>query len=120
MKIALNRCFGGFSLSKECLKMVFDGLGDDERKRLFEKPWMKNPNADPGDYVLVIDGMCWHPKYDSVEFRTHHWVIRCIEELGIRANGPCADIEISNIVSEIEINDYDGRESVSVVGGKYV
>lgn len=119
MRIALNRCFGGFSLSKECLEMIFNNISVDERKKLFNNPYIYYPDRYHSEGELVVDGMVWYPRYHSVEFRTNEWVIKAIECLGERANGQCADIEISNIVSEIEISDYDGKESVRVGGRRY-
>ena len=83
MKIAINRDYGGFSLSEEA------------------KKWL---------------GDCDKIEYDSTENRTNPRLIACIEELGAKANGRCADIKIVEIpdrcLVDWEIDYYDGYETV--------
>ena len=84
MKIAINRCWGGFGLSKKALQYLgseWDGYGyrcDDNRIRMNAK------------------------------------LIECIEKLGEKANGECSEIKIVEIPDDVEwyIDDYDGMESV--------
>lgn len=84
MKIAINKCYGGFSLSKkayEYLGIEWDGYGFD---------------------------------YNDYDKRTDPTLIKCIEELGKKASGNGSDIKIIEIPDgiEYEIDDYDGIETV--------
>ena len=84
MKIAINKCYGGFSLSKEAYEYMgleWDGYGSD---------------------------------FKPVGKRTDEKLIECIEKLGKKANGMCASLRIVNIPDEIEyeIDNYDGFETV--------
>jgi len=84
MKIAINKCFGGFSLSKKAYEFLgkkWDGYGFD---------------------------------YSAPEKRTDEKLIECIEKLGHKANGGLAKIVIVDIPDHVdfEIQDYDGIESV--------
>jgi len=85
MKVAINRCWGGFSVSKA----VYDEMGLD---------W------DGYGYVGSDDKNRADPK-----------LIAAIEKVGLeKASGKLASIEIVEIPDGIEwhIHDYDGQESV--------
>ena len=84
MKIAINTCWGGFSLSKE----AYDYLG------------------------IEWDGYGY--KYNAESKRNDPKLIECIETLGEKANGRYAVIKIVEIPDDIEwkISAYDGMECV--------
>jgi len=89
MKIAINRRFGGFSLSKE----AYDFLGLE---------WDEYGGA-----------------YTNDDKRTDPDLIRCIEALGPeRASGSCAFLKVIEIPDGLhyEIEDFDGIEKVLYVG----
>ena len=94
MKIAVNRCFGGFSVSKAVYKELgirWNGYG-----------YLNNE-------AFGITG-----DYDA--WRAHPDLIAAIEKIGEKASsGGCAEIEIVDVPDGIEwiINDYDGQESIS-------
>ena len=84
MKVVLNNCWGGFSLSDEA-KDMFVSLGGDPKQ---------------------VDRF-------SVD-RTDPKQVEVVEKLGLRANGECADLKIVDIPEDIEyyIDDYDGVETI--------
>ena len=84
MKVVLNNCWGGFSLSDEA-KDMFVSLGGDPK----------------------------HVDRFSVD-RTAPKLVEVVEKLGLRANGECADLKIVDIPEDIEyyIDDYDGVETI--------
>ena len=91
-KIAINRCFGGFGLSKrayEELGLPWDGYGYD---------------------------------YNSEDKRTDPRLIEVIEKLGDVANGEHAELHIVEIPDDVEweIDEYDGTECVSEVHRTWV
>ena len=93
MKIVINRCFGGFSLSKA----VFDELG-------FK--WTGYGYLSNDDFG--IEG-------NSEEYRKHPKLIAAIEKIGEEeSSGDLADIHIVNIPEGVkwEIDEYDGRETI--------
>ena len=61
-----------------------------------------------------------HP-YDNVD-RTDYRLVQVVKDLGERANGRCANLEVVELPDETtdwEINEYDGAETVIyVVNGK--
>lgn len=84
MKIVVNRCFGGFSLSKEAyefLGLEWDDYGYD---------------------------------YNDDDKRTDEKLIKCVEALGEKANGRFSRLEVVEIPDDIEweISDYDGIETI--------
>ena len=84
MKIVVNRCYGGFSLSQkayEFLGLKWDYLG-------FE--------------------------YRDHDLRTDPKLIECVETLGEDANGRWAVLEVVEIPDNIswEIDEYDGVETI--------
>lgn len=88
MKIVINKCYGGFSLSKE----AYDELGI---------PW--------DDY-----GYKYSHDYGK---RAASELIAVIEKLGEKASGSCANLQVVEIPDNVEwtIEEYDGREWVSEV-----
>lgn len=83
IKVVINKCFGGFSLSKE----AYEFLGI---------PW------DNFGY-----------KYN--DNRTDPKLVDCIETLGDKANGMCANLRVVEIPIDIKwsIEEYDGNEWIA-------
>ena len=94
MKIVINKCYGGFSLSKKVYKALnikWDGYGYIQNKDL-------NIKSDN-----------WK------EYRTDKKLIKAIEKIGLKqSSGTHAELEIIEIPDDVdwEIDDYDGIESV--------
>lgn len=101
MKIVLNKCYGGFSLS------------DEAHKRL-GSTWKTYPGSySGGHWELPAE---FGDIYSSdISFRTSEKLIAVVEELGAEANGTFAQLEVihlPNDVADIYIDEYDGIESV--------
>jgi hypothetical protein len=84
MKIAINRCYGGFGLPEEAYEFL--GL-----------KWDK-----------------FGYEFDSHSKRSDPDLIRVIETLGEKASGKCAKLEVIEIPDNVdwEIDDYDGIETI--------
>ena len=84
MKVVLNKCYGGFSLSKQAYEML--GL-----------KW------DRFGY-----------EYCNYGERTNPKLVRVVEALGDDASGELADLRVVEIPDDVEweIDDYDGYEEV--------
>lgn len=121
MKIAINRCFGGFALSHEAFL------------KLIERGWtvtVYNDEYEPADKhadLIDMSGSEYFRKWDerdshycfskdrnNEEIRTHSDIIAVIEELGERANTLVSELKIVEIPDGIKwvITDYDGLETV--------
>jgi hypothetical protein len=94
MKIAVNKCYGGFGLSRDVfskLKIEWDGYG-------------------------YLDNESFGIKSDNyLEYRTNKKLIKAIESVGEKkASGGMADVRIIEIPdgTDWEITDYDGIETL--------
>lgn len=87
MKIAINKSYGGFSLSKE----AYDWLG------------------------IEWDGYGF--AYTDTSERINPYLIECIETLGEKANGEYSELKIVEIPDDVEftIEEYDGVEWIAEV-----
>ena len=93
MKIVINRCWGGFSVSQAVLKE----LG-------FEKDYGYLENEDFGI------------KSDNYQqYRSNPRLIEAIEKVGLEeASGDLAVLDIREVPDDVDwyIDDYDGMESI--------
>lgn len=131
MKIAINNCYGGFSLSiagvrryaelKGKTAYFFTGYGsyipippeEEEATGIFftafDTPDIELITGEKGDDHYIPS---------RPEGRTDPDLIKVIEELGSeKASGACAKIKIVEIPDDVawEIDDYDGIESIHEV-----
>jgi hypothetical protein len=94
MKIAVNRCYGGFSVSEQVFKelgLKWNGFG-----------YLRNDDFG----IESTNYFAW---------RSHPKLIQAIEKIGVeKASGKLAEIDIVDIPDDIkfEIDDYDGVETV--------
>jgi len=87
MKIVINRCFGGFSLSQDAISLY-------------------NKYSDN----ILRNG------YAEVD-RNDPDLVRVVEELGDKADGGCASLKVVEIPEDVSwnIDDYDGIEHIAEV-----
>lgn len=143
IKIAINNCYGGFSLSPEGVWWLYDAQselielipveeywgnsfsnkysGIDRRASLERwREYLLNPN-NPERSRTFITVFTEDEKYvilDEVrdqENRAHPDLIACIEALGKMANGAHAAIKIKEIPDNVDwqIEEYDGLEHIA-------
>lgn len=97
MKIAINKCFGGFGLSKE----LYEELGI---------KWDNYGYLDNDDLGITSD--------NYLAYRSDQRLIAAIEKIGEdRASGKMAKVRIVDIPDGIEweLDEYDGIESIHEV-----
>ena len=131
MKIAINKCYGGFSLSDKAIEMIMKrkGLGCyrykktkshyrdgvDEYTRLDgndPKSFIRYSTIDLGEKIEEIPNEhYWY--YRNLE-RTDEDLISVIEELGDESSGEYSSVKVIEIPDDIdwEIDDYDGIETI--------
>lgn len=138
MKIAINKCFGGFSLSNQAIKRYLELK---EKECYFYKQtkyhykdgydkWTKVNNAmnesnfNTTTFIKDMgDSFTEWPKDNSYSFyernvqRNDPALIQTIEELKDEANGQCANLKVIEIPDDInyKITEYDGMETVEEV-----
>lgn len=133
MKIAINKCYGGFSLSDKAIEMIMKrkGLGCYRYKQT-----KFNCSDDVDEYTRIDDNELesssiihysttdlgkkiekipyenyWY--YRNLE-RTDEDLISVIEELGDEASGEYGSVKVIEIPDDVDwkIDDYDGWESI--------
>ncbi len=139
MKLVINKCFGGFGLSPKAIARLAElrgktayffigGTGGEPRRQVpMEKLnsafWMAYYTPTPANYKEwngLSDEQRAAIRAESVEDcrdhdkRTDPDLIRVVEELGIAANGDCAQLGVVEIPDGVDwtIDEYDGVESV--------
>lgn len=101
MKVVINTCFGGFSISKECAERMKE-LGCLQAKAELEassKYWYGSGHVG---------------NFEGGYKRTSPYLIQAVEELGVKANGKYSRIVVVKIPEDIKwyIDEYDGRETI--------
>lgn len=116
MKVVINKCYGGFNLSNEAVERCLE-LG----MKLTD--YLSGGYADPSaDFVRLKDSLIRDQKYavchsrSENSFRCNPIVVRVVEELGEKANGPFAKLKIVDVPFDSprgwEIDEYDGMERI--------
>lgn len=132
MKVVINACFGGFGLSYRAVMRYaelagislypFVGQRDSDGNLCFDKhrPYQEGEDAFLIHYAkqpLNDDGTYVENSYFSERgiVRDDPLLIKTIEELGDKANGSHAELEIVEIPDGTEwtIEEYDGVEHIA-------
>lgn len=88
IKVVLNKCYGGFGLSKEAFKWLAENGG--------------------------VQGEDWKVKDYYNNHRDDKLLVQCVETLGEKANGAYAKLVVEEYVVTFDISSYDGRETLAV------
>jgi len=125
MKVAVNKCFGGFRFSKEGYEWLMkekgwtmttwnkDGDYTDPDAQIVKqtedpsRPWTMPGSGGPEYYFVQSDR--------DPSFRTNPDIIEAVETLGLKVNDSVANIKITEIPDDIKwhIDDYDGSEHIA-------
>lgn len=98
--MVINRCHGGYGLSKDAAIEIAKRKGI-EIKNYRDWPLEANTGR-PIEEIIRRD--------DPV-------LIDVVREMGDKANGECAKLEIVEVNVAIDLSDFDGKETVEVSGG---
>lgn len=132
MKVAINCCYGGFSVSRDAIdwlrEMGFQPALDESLPRAkktvyddgemndgkLESEWYDNTSPSEVDEYLETYEWNSYLHYNDPVVRSAPLLIQCIELMGERANGEHAEIAIVEIPDDVnfEIDEYDGMESI--------
>lgn len=102
VKIVLNACYGGFSLSREAVLYARKLSGD---------PNWGGPTT-VGDTYSCGEPVTHHYGYIDKIARTDPVLVATVEALGDKASGQCANLRVSRISkgTRYRIEEYDGFE----------
>lgn len=138
MKIVVNKCYGGFSISTKCLDRYAELLGKKvyhfthdytkKYKSFEDREYIPFVGKGKRDEIFVYSftvpnpndfdqNILWkkHHMSNSPDDRTDKLLIQAIEEVGVEeSSGSYAKLEIIEIPDNVdwEIDEYDGFESV--------
>lgn len=137
MKIVLNKCFGGFSISVKCAELMAEMGNKQAANELKEwkqsNTWIKYylkhgtwPKGCPKDRQgsLAIDakyskharffGFGYTKGFDGGYPRDSKELVSAVEQLGDDASGELSELQVVEIPDGIsyEIDEYDGIETI--------
>ncbi len=102
-KVVINSCFGGFSISSEACNLM-RSWGDKEAlaETMIGEPY------DDGSGVCELEHL-------SRFSRDNPNLVKVIEQIGSKANGLAASLEVVEIPDNVEwqIEEYDGNEWIA-------
>jgi len=109
-EIVINRCYGGFGLSREAV-LRFNELSED-----IKIPYLDWPSGEMGRIGYTEKGSLL-PGYQYDVSRDHPILIKVVKELKKKASGPFADLKIVKIPDDVqwEVTEYDGMEMIEEV-----
>lgn len=118
-KIVYNACYGGFGLSKEAVLRYADLKGiklyeyiDPRFGNMGLHMWTKVPQEEYDKMSNDEQHEVWF--HDGDIDRADPILVQVVEELGEKASGRCARLEIEEVPkgTMYRIDEYDGLESV--------
>lgn len=129
MKVVINKCFGGFSLSEQAIfryaeikgLTLYPEKGEFSFTTYYLAPKdARTPEIDWNSATLE-ERRAYNKAsenetlYDRDIDRTDPALAQVVEELGTAANGMCAELAVVEIPDgvEYEISEYDGREHIA-------
>lgn len=131
MKLVINTCYGGFSVSHEAMLRIAEIKGiklypekgeyslttywtvpPSERPKPLPEPWMSNSEAARIEHNQAMDRARMDTRPDN---RADPALVQAVEELGGRANGDHARLLVVEIPDGVDytIEEYDGAEHVA-------
>ncbi len=113
MKVAINRCFGGFGITDAAFEKLLTRKGialdkiDRENSAFLGASYYKEGHGGDDEYYLS--------HYEFTEDRSDPDLIAVLEEMGKEAEGWAAEIAIIEIPDDVKwhIHEYDGIEHVA-------
>ena len=115
IKVAINRCYGGFGLSPLAMQKLLDRKGIEYWTETEDSSWLGVSYYRKG--MTKEDDHGYISEYELCEDRSDPDLIAVIEELGEEANGWAAELAIVEIPDDVNgnwyIHDYDGMEWVA-------
>ena len=107
MKIVINQCHGGFSLSQEALHFLEHHYDLNVTPEIFEYGYVDNKLFGLHETEAG--------RLDEMLYRTDYRLIDVVETLGEKASGDCAKLTIfeysRSLISDL-IGDHDGYEFI--------
>lgn len=112
MKVAINRCYGGFGISDVAFEKLLTLKGIEFESTPADSHLIGNSYYQRGH---VGDDEYYLSEYDMTSTRNDPDLIAVIEEMGEAANGGFSELRIVDIPDDVEwtVEEYDGIEWVA-------
>jgi hypothetical protein len=94
MKVVINRCFGGFGISKKAVEWLAEHGSQEAKQNTFEGLF--------NSYYVYDDD------------RSNPLLVECVETLGEESFGDLSELKIVEVPDNLDfvIDNYDGMESI--------
>jgi hypothetical protein len=102
-KVVINRCYGGFCLSKQAWEFMLSDGYEPTKEELQQIEDMKKWRCDSFGYDVSRD---------------NPHLIKAVETLGKSANAQVSNLKVIEVTVVIDFEDCDGMENVVVYGGE--
>ena len=118
MKVAINKCYGGFSPSDALFGVL---IGKGWEVTTYDDEWdLRNPNAkiiDNFEEKPLVSRYSFVGDRDDIKLRTDPDLIEAIELLGNAANSIVSNLKVVEVPDGvgITIEEYDGFEHIAEV-----
>lgn len=133
MKVVINKQFGGFGLSIRAQKKIAE-IGCAHSKWIDEDEYFTHPEIDKKVYGSIEKARASHCRFcevlrenGKVLIDDHNWayknskaracpvLVKVVEELGEKANGKHATLEVVEVPDDVEwtVKEYDGKEWIA-------
>lgn len=105
MKVVINRCYGGFSVSRKAVLLA---------RKLSGNPKWGGPTIKGDIYDDGTKADCDYGYVYGVE-RHDPILVQVVEKLGKKANGSLAELSVVEVPDGVKytIEDYDGIEHIA-------
>lgn len=136
MKVVINKCYGGFSLSREAVEHMAaaghewakkeiaeheETLAAFEHYKAHKTPMPGRPESEPRFFDINLkygskpSFYGHYPTYEEGNERHSALLVAAVEALGDRANGEHARLCVIEIPDGVdyEISEYDGNEHIA-------
>jgi hypothetical protein len=115
MKVAINRCFGGFGISGVAFEKLLERKGIAFEKVPSEHRWGGEDQFDYWKTGMVDNDDGYLSEHDFCADRSDQDLIAVIEEMGKESEGWASDIVIVEVPDDVKwhIHEYDGLEHVA-------
>jgi hypothetical protein len=126
MKVVVNTCYGGFSVSEAAIKRYAEIKGltlypenDEYGTTYYIVPKDQRENLDNWEDLTLEERIASNRRADAQELKVERdeTLAQVVEELGKAANGEYADLAIVEVPNDVSwrISEYDGKEWVAEV-----
>lgn len=114
MKVVINVCYGGYSLSEAAFDMLLNRKGVAYEKRV-DPAWSSLIGAEYYNAGHVGEDLHYLSMRQFTDDRSDVDLVAVVEELGSAANGDHAKLVIVEIPDDVKwhIDEYDGMECVA-------